>query len=248
MAHLINLLSSAFVDSQGRILVAHAFAWCPDLNEELVLCHLQHEKGVNVVLTKKEVRKCLEAQQLQPNERQDAPLWAPGSHDPSPPGPDTMKYIEKAKTAKAASPAPRPNFFKDPQNKAYFQLIDISLRMACLASLRGMVVALHKLVLFLREKRQDNSGKTHPLDIVWVFPKNGMYSSEATITFRTVFLRVCTILCLRIFYPRCHDIAIITKFYQLKQLLINAPLSSWLDRAGNTPNFVHSTRYYARGV
>ena len=265
---MYNMLGTQFCDTQSRNVVAHSLVWCPDLNAELVMAHRDRESAVNLVYPRSTVKVCIEnsAEEIQPvaSSRKDKPALQRKQQQakdvrnniydaPQPSSSiskSTSSIITKAKRAKAL-------FFESSRVKQYIDLIGMALSISSVSSLRGMTVTLHKLIMLLREKM--NELDNDELDREWSIPWNSF--DGCTITIRMSLVRTCNLLCLRLFYPRCHDAAVLAKFYQIKPLMIYTPISSWLDcafqtsqlplpfqmqRRWNEPNLPVSQIYWSR--
>jgi len=231
------MLGTRFSDTQSRNVVAHSLLWCPDLNTEMVLSHRRRESAVNLVYARSTAKACLE-NNAEENQGSAAPRRDKRSKEQQPvpqeikdirsnmyDAPQPSTSITPASSIFSKSKRAKEQFFGNPRVKQYVDLISLALAVSSVSSLRGMLVALHKLIMLFREKI--NELGSDELDREWAIPWNSF--DGCTITLGTSLMRVLNLLCLRLFYPRCHDVAVLAKFYQLKPLMIYMPISAWLD-------------------
>lgn len=224
------MLGTRFVDTQSRNVVAHSILWCPDLNVEMIMGHRARESAVNLVYDRKMVKVCFDntadklaaiharkpQSKLGPYTKNN--LYDLPANSSSAPRDLSTLSVSKAEVVKGM-------FFNSPRTQQYIDLICVALSVSSISSLRAMVIAVHKLTMLLREKI--NELDNDDMDTEWSIPWNTL--DGCTITIRKSLIRVCNLLCLRLLYPRCHDVAVLAKFYQLKPLMIFTPISSWLD-------------------
>jgi len=229
------MLGARFVDTQSRNVVAHSILWCPDLNVEMIMGHRARESAVNLVYDRKMVKVCLDntvdklaaSQSRKPQSKSTQHarnnLYDLPANSSSAPRDFSAFCVSKAKVVKGM-------FFNSPCTQQYIDLVCVALSVSSISSLRAMVITVHKLIMLLREKI--NELDNDDMDTPWSIPWNTL--DGCTITIRNSLIRVCNFLCLRLLYPRCHDVAVLAKFYQLKPLMMYTPISSWLDFSYNS--------------
>ena len=232
------MLSARFYDQNGcRVVVPHSFLYDPDLNQELVMCHSLGDTSVNVAYPRNTVKIGIEqfGEDTQPSSRGVGlvPRYdsAPFYKAPRKANVEDMKKSLLTQNTAIQRLCTRPGKYLDNErNLQYIRLAHYALKLSSTSSLHVMMVVAHKVTLFLRMKIADL--EDDELEKEWEEPWGSF--AGGVVTLRQVLVRVCNFLCLRFFYPRSHDIAVIAKLYQLKPHLIHTPVSSWLDRATET--------------